>query len=169
MKKNLLLIALFISVSANVFAQKSLDRFVHKYRSTANADYVHVGSFLMALAHPFIPADDDGTRLLKKIHSVEVLDFNINSQQPNVHHDMKLLQSDLIKDGYDELMFVKSEGDRVHILGKIQGDKIVKDCVLLVDSDNEISVVHVTGKINLDEIGNLSGKFGNAKFSVAKN
>lgn len=97
-----------------------------------------------------------------------MLDFDIHSEQSNVHHDMKQLQSDLVKDGYDELMFVKSDGDRVHILGKIQNDNIVKDCVLMVDSNDEISIVHVTGKINIDEIGNLSNKFGNGKFSIAK-
>jgi hypothetical protein len=40
--------------------------------------------------------------------------------------------------------------------------------VCLIDSNDEIAVVHITGKINLDEVGNLSDKFGKTKHSVAK-
>lgn len=169
MQKKLFFVVLLIIASVNLFAQKSLNRFIHKYAHYHNADYVNIGRLPMLLIHPFIDHDDEDTRFLKKINKVEVLDIDLKQDNTaTIHKEMLQLKQDLIKDGYDELMFVKSDGDKVHILGKILDDNIVKECVLLVDQSDEISVVHVNGRIRLDEIGNLSGKWGNAKFSIAK-
>ena len=74
MQKNLCLLVLFITVSANLFAQKSLNKFIHKYAHYHNADYVNIGRLPMLLVRPFIDDDDEDTRFLKKIHKVEVLD-----------------------------------------------------------------------------------------------
>lgn len=169
MQKNLCLFVLFITISVNLFAQKTLERFIHKYAHYHNADYVNIGRLPMLLVRPFIDSDND-SKFLKTIHKVEVLDIalKLDNAVP-IHKEMMQLKQDLVKDGYDELMFVKSDGDRVHILGKIIDDNIVKECVLLVDRSDEMTVVHVNGKIRLDEIGNLSGKWGNAKFTIASN
>lgn len=170
MQKHLFFLAMFIAVSANLFAQKSLNSFIHKYAHYHNADYVNIGRLPMLVVRPFIDNDDEDTRFLKKINKVEVLDVDLKQNDAAaIHKEMMQLKQDLVKDGYDELMFVKSDGDRVHILGRIIDDNIVKECVLLVDQSDEVTVVHVNGKIRLDEIGSLSGKWGNAKFSIASN
>jgi hypothetical protein len=158
MKKNVLLFALLTFVSASGLAQKPWNEFVVKYKKSVHADYVHIGRFWMIWVRPF----------MQGIHSLEALDFTVTSVQQEVRNEMKQLQWDLIKDGYAELMFVKSDGEKVHMLGKIKNDNIVKDCVLLLDSYNEISIVRITGKINLDGIGKISGTFGKTKFNVAK-
>ena len=170
MQKNLFLLVLFIIASANLFAQKSLNRFIHKYAHYHNADYVNIGRLPMLLVRPFIDNGDEDARFLRNIRKVEVLAIDLKQNDArSIHNEMAQLKQDLVKDGYDELMFVKSDGDRVHILGKVINDNIVKECVLLIDQSDEISVVHVNGRIRLDEIGNLSGRWGNAKFSVTKN
>ncbi|MDR0793915.1 MAG: DUF4252 domain-containing protein [Chitinophagaceae bacterium] len=154
MKKNIILSLLLAAITTSAFAQNSLTNFIDKYRKMENVTYMKLGRFPLSLALTF---NKDARQAGFKIYSLEVLSFERGaSQQENTRREMAKLLSDLMKEGYDELMYAKDKGDKVHILGKLENDTIVKDCILLTtDNENETSIVHLTGKLNLNQITNL--------------
>lgn len=148
-----MLLLLFVTVTASVFAQNSLKNFIHKYRKTENVTHIKIGRLLtfpmFSLTH-------------LKIHFIEVLSFeNSIQQKKNIPSEISNLQSNLIKDGYNEWLYVRSGDDRVNILGKMESDNIIKDCIFLVnDSEGETCIVRLKGNldfrnINLNHIANL--------------
>jgi hypothetical protein len=157
MKRNIILSLLLATITTNVFAQNSLNNFIRKYKKTENVIYMKLGRFPINLALAF---NKEARQAHLKIYSLEVLNIdNSAPQQENARREMANLQSDLMKEGYDELIYVKNEGDKVHILGKTENDNIIKDCILLVNDHDETSIFHLTGKLNLDEITHLE-KYG---------
>jgi hypothetical protein len=105
---------------------------------------------------PFLSFNKDARQAHLKIHSLEVLVLEDGApQQKNARLEIPQLQSNLIKEGNNEWLYVRSDGDKVHILGKQASDNIIKDCVLLVnDSDNETVVLHLKGNLNLNDVIN---------------
>jgi len=175
MKKKIFPLVLLICLASSLYAQRSLNRFIRKYKKIENADYKRAGRIPMMFIHMVIvfesahdKEDQEEKAVLKKILSYKVLNFSTSSQHQEVHREMKEVKFDLMKDHYEELMLVNTKGNNVNILGRIQGNNIIKDCVVLIDRDSDFSVIHITGKINLDEVKNLSNKWDDEHYSIAK-
>ncbi len=87
----------------------------NEFGSEKNADCVKVSSFMMSLGKMFAGHDEDA-EIIRKIKSIKVLDLESCTASVKERFNKKVNKLNL--KGYDELMRVNDEGEKVRVLMK---------------------------------------------------
>ncbi len=96
-----------------------------------------------------------GLKLIKvNVYEVDSLTFTKAADK------VEKLSNELSSDGWDRLVRTKGKNENASVLIKTQGENnIVGLVVMSVDKNGEATFVNIVGKIDLETIGSLSGKF----------
>lgn len=151
MKKIFILIFILalgqISLTASAKGASSDDIFT-EFSSEKDAEYVNVNSFMMWLGKQFA-GDGADADIVKKIKSVRVLDLEDCS--PTVKNRFSKRVNDLDQKGYEEMVRVNDNGERVKILARKNGD-IINRMLIVCSSNDDCALVEVNGKFTMDDI-----------------
>ena len=163
-----ILTILFTTLAISGFSQKSLNRFIHKYAKAPHAEHVHLGWPVFSIAKAFIKEDNEDASIVRYIRKINVLSFETGNKQV-LEQDIARLKQELLNENYEELVNVKSQGNKVTILGKIKDDNIIKECILLVAEDKESTIVHLKGNLPMDKLNETIEHFKKEDKATAKN
>lgn len=116
-----------------------------------NADYVNLSPFLMKLGNLFAGQDEDAW-MMKKVKSMRVLD--LEECTPHVKERFHKRVDKLNLKGYDELMRINDEGEKVRVLMKMEKETI-RELLLVCTGGEDCTLVQVKGKFTKDDIDSL--------------
>ncbi len=100
---------------------QSINGLFNEFGSEKNADCVKVSSFMMSLGKMFAGHDEDA-EIIRKIKSIKVLDLESCTASVKERFNKKVNRLSL--KGYDELMRVNDEGEKVRVLMKTKKETI---------------------------------------------
>ncbi len=149
MKKCLFTLLLFC-VCCMSFAQ-NVDGLLDKFSSEKNAECVKVSRLIMSLGSMFVGQDEDAW-ILRKIKSIRVLD--LDDCQTNVKERFHREVDKLCFNGYDELIRVNDEGEKVRVLMRMKKETIC-ELLLVCAGKEDCAIVQINGKFTKDDIDKL--------------
>lgn len=130
---------------------QSIDSLFKEFGNEKNADCIKVSSFMMSLGKMFA-GHDKGTEIVGKIKSMRVLDLEDCPTDVKERFHKKVKRLNL--DGYDELMRVNDEGEKVHILMKTKKETI-RELLFVCTGKEDCTLVQINGKFTKDDIDRL--------------
>lgn len=157
MKKIILSAAMLIG-SLSAFSQaESLDRMFDKYEGKPGFTTVNVSEKLFALVASAAPADETEVKeLVEGIKSIKILVFENTEGNAKSMEYYKEAEAVLPGSGYEELLTVNSEGEKVIMLGKTTGESVINELIMLVMDDAEFVMIKIVGTIDLKNISKIS-------------
>jgi len=156
--KKIILSAAMMAISALSFAQAdALDQFFQKYEGKPGFTSVNVSEKLFALVASAAPSDDPELKqLVEGIRGVQVLAFENEEGNAKSKEYYKEAQAVLPTNGFEELMTVQSEDEKVLLLGKVSSESVIDEMILICDDNSEFVLVRIEGKIDMKNISRLS-------------
>lgn len=148
MKKIVAMIALMIA-GQNTFAQSTKDIF-EEFGKEYKAESVSISPFLMTIGRMFM--DDDTPKAVKQVRSMKVLDLEECPQAVKERFAQRI--KDLDTEGYETLMQVNDEGEKVRILMKTD-KQAVKELLFLCTGNDDCALIQLKGNIRKTDIAEL--------------
>lgn len=144
-----LLVALLFGTVA---CSRSAGDLMNDFRYEADAEYVHVPTWLTRLGMSVIPGNI-ASKLTGPM-SVEVLDLGSCSSRVRRNFAKRVQRSSF--DGYERLLETSTSGDKSVILFKTKGNAVTELLVISVDErDSAASMVRIKGKFDRSELDRL--------------
>ena len=121
-----------------------------KYADTKNVTYVFISKYMLAMAGknaaPSVPGIDTKT-LAGKLTGIQIITSEDNAAQKKLKSDVKSIMS---KDKYELLMQMNEDDNKVNIFHHV--DKQQSAVIMLVEGDEETTVMVFSGKFTLDDV-----------------
>ncbi len=157
MKKIILSAAMLIG-SLTAFSQaNALDLLFEKYEGKPGFTSVNVSEKLFALAASAMPVDEAEIKgLVDGIKSVKILVFENTEGNARSIEYFKEAQAALPNAGYEELMTVQSDGEKVIMLGKTSSESVLEDLIMIVLDETEFVLIKIVGTIDMKNISKFS-------------
>ncbi len=151
--KQLIISLLIIFAAQSAYGQTAAQIF-DLFKDKPKAEYVHVPRLLLSFAKKFASKgnDEEAKMIMSHIHSVRVLD--LEDCDKNVKDDFIRETHNLNTNGYEPMVRVNEDGEKVMILTKSKDD-VISEMLVLVSSQDDCTLVQIKGKINQDEINRL--------------
>ena len=130
---------------------QSIDSLFNEFGSEKNADCVKVSSFMMSLGKMFAGHNED-TKIIGKIKSMRVLD--LESCTTSVKERFSKKVNKLSLNGYDELMRVNDEGEKVRVLMRTKKETI-RELLFVCTGKEDCTLVQINGKFTKEDIDQL--------------
>lgn len=125
----------------------------NEFKDTPRAEYVSISPFLMSIGKCFINEEEGPEMALaKQIKSMKVLDLEDCS--PDVKARFSRRIADLCHDGYETLVRVNDEGEKVNILVK-EKNNVIREMLILCTSPDDCTMVLFKGKFKTEDIDRL--------------
>jgi hypothetical protein len=100
--------------------------------------------------------DEDLSEALSELKGIQVKSFEIDEAGAEaIKPIMDRIEENIRKKGWERLVLVKSETERVVVSVKPEDDKLVGLLVMALEPGGEAAFVNVIGTINMETIGNL--------------
>lgn len=140
-------------------------------RATESVD-VNLDASMLQLASKFLSKDDaDEARvknLVSKLKGVYVRSFEFDKEGQYSMSDVESIRSQLKTPTWSRIVGVKSlKGENSEIYLKKQGDQI-GGLVVIAAEPRELTVVHIDGPINPEDLTELQGHMGIPKIGKSK-
>lgn len=148
--KKILFTLVILVLSQLGYAQDSEDIF-REFGNEKNAECVTISPFLMSIGKMFAK-DKEDSKMLSKIKSLKVLDLEECSQSVRSRFASKMEKLRL--KGYETMVQVNDEGEKVHILMKIKKDEIRKLLIVCAGTD-DCALVQLKGNISKNDLAEL--------------
>lgn len=123
-----------------------------EFRKESNAEYVSVSPFLLFIGKMFSQYDDDCKDIASKIRSAKVL--NLEGCSHEVQQRFVRSFKSLSGQGYETLVQMNEDGERIHIQMRKKKD-IIRELLIAVIERDECSLIQVNGKIRKEDIAQL--------------
>lgn len=149
MKKYILAFALLFACHVS-FAQ-SVESLFDEFGKEPNAECVNISPFMMAIGKMFMGNDSDA-KLARKFKSLRVLDLEDCPARVKERFGKRVDASNL--KGYESLMQVNDDGDKVHLLIKSKKDKI-RELLIVCTGNGDCTLVQMKGKVSKEDIARL--------------
>ena len=121
-----------------------------KYADTKNVTYVFISKYMLAMAGknaaPSVPGIDTKT-LAGKLTGIQIITSEDNAAQKKLKSDVKSIMA---KDKYELLMQMNDDDNKVNIFHHV--DKQQSAVIMLVEGDDETTVMVFSGKFTLDDV-----------------
>ena len=133
----------------SLYAQNGVERFYQKYEKNGELLTVNLSGSLLGM---ILSSDDEkGKEQIKNLASLRIISTEDHKSRIS-RADINRLKSDIRKEQFEDLMVVRDGSTRVNFMAKEKGDYIT-DLVMLVDEDDNFTMVSFQGKINLSQLG----------------
>lgn len=148
----LLLVLTCTSGCARTKNDTSIDGLFKEFSQAENAEYVNLNPFMMTLAKMATSvADSDAAKVTSKIKSVKVLSLEDSPAETKRRLSQRL--ADLNTDGYEELIRVNDNGEKVRIFARMDKDSsTIRRLIVLCSDSNDCTLVSIQGKFSKDDI-----------------
>lgn len=130
---------------------QTIDALFDEFAGERNADCVKVSPLMMSIGKMFCK-HDEGMEGLHKIRSVKVLDLGECSAKVKERFNGKVRK--LNQKGYEELMRVNDEGDKVRILMKTKKN-VIRELLVVCSGNDDCTLIQINGKFAQDDIDGL--------------
>ena len=148
MKRLFITLVAMLLAAAALHAQESL---FDKYADREGVTTVFISKRMFDMMKGIEGADIDLGKLSGKINNMQILTCEDADIAKEVREDIKGINR---KSGYEELMRVRDEGDRITIYAK--EDKDGNDYVLVVDEADALTLIQINGQLTLEELRALA-------------
>lgn len=151
MKAKFITTILLCFVFASFCAAQNNNKLFDKYADTDGVTSVYISKAMFRM----IPAASEiGLNLMNMKGKMESLCILTTSKKELIPQ-MRKEFSQLIQKSHEELMRVRSENTKSTFYANMNGD-IVKDLLMLTDSDGEFIVIQVLGNFTLQDIQEIT-------------
>lgn len=133
-----LLVALTLPAQENVF---------EKYADTEGVTTVYISKKMFNMMKDVKSEDLNLGTLSGKINDMQILTCEDKDTVAKLRKDIAYISPD---NGYEELMRVREEGERITIYAK-EGKK-ENEYILLVDDSEELVLIQINGQLTLEEL-----------------
>lgn len=148
----LLTVLTCISGCASTKKDMTIDGLFKEFSQAENAEYVNVSPFMMGMAKiatRFV--DSETAKVSSKIQSVKVL--SLDNSSPETRRRLGERLDDLNTDGYEELIRVNDNGEKIRIFARMDKDSAtIRRLVVLCTDSSDCSLVSIKGKFSKDDI-----------------
>lgn len=150
LRLTLLAAALMLSVSMQ--AQRSINRFIDRQAEYQNVTTVELSGFLLRSVAKFAD-DESGKRILASIRKLQLLVVE-DGRQVSAAASTQLRRQLERQEGFEPLIYVRSEGTQVHFMVK-EEDNIIQNVLMLVHSPDELILIHLRGRLRIEDLRKL--------------
>lgn len=133
-----LLVALTLPAQENVF---------EKYADTKGVTTVYISKKMFNMMKDVKSEDLNLGTLSGKINDMQILTCEDKDTVAKLRKDIAYISPD---NGYEELMRVREEGERITIYAKER--KKENEYILLVDDSEELVLIQINGQLTLEEL-----------------
>jgi hypothetical protein len=158
----LLLLVLFVSALAQETDLKKYPGYVNLEEiqipdKAGDVTEVTLGPALLKLASMVEDdEDEDLDEALSNIHGIQIKTFDIDSSDAvKIQPIMDKIEANLNRDGWERLVQVKGEDERVIVSTKFDDGRMVGFFVMSLEPGDEAAFINIIGEISLDTIENL--------------
>ncbi len=138
----------FVWGCASLSAQ---DRLFKQFENTKGVSTVYISPAMFKLMPKLNVGDKDLAKLASRLSRLQILQCERPSLIPSIK---KQAQAYYDNNRYEVIMRVKDDGEHTTIYQKGAG-RGAKEFVLLNEEKNELSIIHITGNISLEDIKDL--------------
>lgn len=125
----------------------------NEFKDAKHADYVYVSPFLMKLGKMFMRNEDKETYdMVRNVSSVQVLDLEECSTAVKQRFTRRIAR--LNRNGYETMVRVNDEGEKVGILTKTKGD-VIREMLIVCSGQDDCVLVRIKGKFKESDIDKL--------------
>ena len=157
MKKIIYLFA-FVLISSAAIAQSPSDLFIKKYEGKKGFTTVNISEKMFELVATVAPEQEAELKeLADGLKGIKVLVYENEDGSYNPAELYKEAEGNLKFDGFEELMNVYSDGEKVRILSSQSSPDILDELIIVVGSEDEFVLVDIFGKIDLNKISKMAG------------
>ncbi len=145
MKK--IIVATVLMLGFQMSQAQTVDGLFREFADEENATCVKVPWLPIRLIGLF--ADDEDRQLVKRISSIRVLELSDCTGEVQTRFAAKVQK--LKMRGYEPLLTVIDDGSHVRMWGKMK-DEVIKELVIGVSGDDEATLCHIKGNLNMEDI-----------------
>ena len=150
MKQTIIKTLLCIVVALGSLTANAQVKAFEKYADMKNVTYVYISKYMLSMAGknaaPSVPGIDTKT-LAGKLTGIQIITSEDNAAQKKLKSDVKSIMS---KDKYELLMQMNEDDNKVNIFHHV--DKQQSAVIMLVEGDDETTVMVFSGKFTLDDV-----------------
>ena len=150
MKQVIIKVLLCIVVALGCLTANAQVKAFEKYADTKNVTYVFISKYMLSMAGknaaPSVPGIDTKT-LAGKLTGIQIITSVDNATQKKLKNDVKSIMA---KDKYELLMQMNEDDNKVNIFHHV--DKQQSAVIMLVEEDDEVTVMVFSGKFTLEDI-----------------
>ena len=150
MKKYILALALLFV--CHIGFGQDLNSLFDEFKKEPNADCISISPFMMTIGKMFIGNDSDA-KLARKFKSMRILEACSTSVKERFS---KKINAQRIK-GYETLVQVNDEGEKVRILAKSKND-VIRELLIVCTGNGDCTLVQLKGKVSKSKIAKLLAK-----------
>lgn len=135
-------------------SDKAIDGIFDEYRHTDGADYVYINPFFTKMiSMGTITSSCHG--ITGKLKSVRVL--SIDSASDRTRQRLAARISSLTSQGYEELIRVSDNGEKVRILARMDHKRpdTARRLLIFTEENGECNVVSIDGKFSRDDLAKI--------------
>jgi len=151
MKRIVLLAAAFLMVFSS-YANDPIKELMSKYKGEKGITTINISNGLLFLLS-CVDNDDELDKMSKNLDGIRIIVDESRGEKVRFTDELKEY---IAKGGYEEMITVNEEDEKVRILIKHNKEKI-QEMLILVDSDDENVLVQMTGDFKLSDLGDISG------------
>ncbi|MEZ5014932.1 MAG: DUF4252 domain-containing protein [Chitinophagales bacterium] len=156
MKRIVSAFALALLCGAAMAQTSTFDQLYDKYAGKEGFTSVEVSQKLFALAASAVSDDPELQTLVDGLKGVRVLVFENEEGNANSKMYYKEFTAAIPNGKFDELMKVHSEETQVVLLGKMAGENVLDEMILLCEDDGEFVMVNIIGRIDMANISKIA-------------
>ena len=150
MKQTIIKALLCIVVTLGSLTANAQVKAFEKYADMKNVTYVYISKYMLSMAGknaaPSVPGIDTKT-LAGKLTGIQIITSEDHAAQKKLKSDVKSIMA---KDKYELLMQMNEDDSKVNIFHHI--NKQQSAVIMLVEDDNETTVMVFSGKFTLDDV-----------------
>ena len=150
MKQTIIKTLLCIVVALGSLTANAQVKAFEKYADMKNVSYVYISKYMLSMAGknaaPKVPGIDTKT-LAGKLTGIQIITSEDNATQKKLQNDVKSIMA---KDKYELLMQMNEDDNKVNIFHHV--GKQQSAVIMLVDGDDETTVMVFSGKFTLDDV-----------------
>lgn len=146
MKRFTLILITVLLATAGLYAQ---DNFFEKFADRQGVTSVYISKKMFGLMKNIDTGDVNLNNLSGKINSLQLLSCENREVAAEIRKETAHIRQN---NGYEELMRIKDEGDRIVVYVK-EGKK-ENEYVLVIDDADEFTLIQLNGQLTLEELQN---------------
>lgn len=144
-------ILLCLAFTSFCYAQNSTNQLFDKYTDTDGVTSVYISKAMFRMMPTM---ENIGLNLMNMKGKIESL-YVLTTMKKELIPQMRKEFSQLINKDHEELMRVRDENTKTTFYGNMKGD-IVKDLLMLSDTEGEFTVIQLLGNFTLQDIQEIS-------------
>lgn len=151
MKRNFIITLLLFVCSIMSYGQNS---FFDKYADMDGITSIYISKSMLSMMPNMKTEGINIGKIASKLDNIQILTCEKPSLIPKIKKELEFINP---KNGYESLVRINDEGEKSTIYQKtIKKDK--KEFVLIVAEKSELTIIVITGNLNLEEMQGIINK-----------